>query len=48
MHKQSVGTKRENVKYFEKNGIYIRFIPDKNIPIYKLKLIDTLMKGECL
>lgn len=45
---KALGQKRENIKYFEKNGINIRFVSDKNIPIYKLKLIDTLTKGECL
>ena len=43
---KALGQKRENVKYFEKDGIKIRFVLDKNIPIYKLKLIDTLTKGE--
>lgn len=38
---KALGQKKENVKYFDDKGISIKFIPDKDMPIYKLKLTDT-------
>ena len=38
---KALGQKKENVNYFKDRGIRIKFIPDKNIALYKLKLIDT-------
>lgn len=38
---KALGQKKENVKYFEKQGINIKFIPDNDMQIYKLKLRNT-------
>ena len=35
---KALGQKKENVKYFQKQGIGIKFVPNKDIEIYKLKL----------
>lgn len=35
---KALGQKKENVKYFQKQGIGIKFVSNKDIEIYKLKL----------
>ena len=39
---KAVGHKRANREYFEKSGLRIKFTEDRDIPLYKVRLVDDV------